>query len=156
VVTQEVVREEIIHKIKLSEDCTLACSRAFGDFEYKANSHMAPKSQAVIANPDVTVRERCSIDAFVILACDGVWDVLNSEEVAGFVTMRVHHYLSSSERDDSYAILPTVGDELLHRCMILGSTDNLSVVVAALSTIADRIADFSGPTAKALSFDLQA
>jgi serine/threonine protein phosphatase PrpC len=161
VVKQEVVKEEngedmIIHKIKLSEDCTLACSRAFGDFEFKANSHVGPESQAVIVNPDVTIRERCSIDAFIILACDGVWDVLNSEEVAAFVTMRIHQYISSSEWDDSHAILPTVGDELLRHCMSNGSTDNLSVVVAALSTIADRIADFSGPHAKALCFDLQA
>jgi serine/threonine protein phosphatase PrpC len=160
VVAQEVMKEEngqdsIIHKIKLSEDSMLACSRAFGDFEYKANSHLGPESQAVIASADVTVRERCSIDAFIILACDGVWDVLNSEEVAAFVTMRIHHHLSSSKRDDSHAILPTVGDELLRHCMSIGSTDNLSVVVAALSTIADRIADLSGPTAKALSFDLQ-
>jgi protein phosphatase 1B len=108
----------------------------------------------VIARPDVQVHERCSLDAFVVMACDGVWDVMTNEQVAAFVTERVHHHLSSSELE--HPILPTVGDELLRYCYdVKGSKDNLSVVVAALSNVADRIANSSKPTAKALCFDPQ-
>jgi serine/threonine protein phosphatase PrpC len=135
-----------IHKVLLRKGVELAMSRSFGDFEFKANPNIGRELQAVIANPDVRVQKRCSIDAFVILASDGIWDVMSDEQVAAFVTMRIHHHLTNSER--GVAILPTVADELLDHCFLKkGAKDNLSVVIAALSTVADQIADFSGPTA---------
>jgi serine/threonine protein phosphatase PrpC len=112
----------------------------------------------VIANPEVQLHERCPLDAFVILACDGVWDVMSNEQVAAFVTMRFHHHLFRSKLERGI-ILPTVGDELVRHCFDLGSTDNLSVVIASLFPIEDRIADpvanLSERTAKALCFDPQ-
>jgi serine/threonine protein phosphatase PrpC len=154
----------VLHKI-LFEGKKLSMSRAFGDFEFKANRTIDRELQAVIANPDVTVRERCSVDAFVILACDGIWDVMSNEEVAAFVTMGIHHHLTNVER--GVAILPTVADELVRHCFTKkGSEDNLSVVIAALSTVddwiadlsettADRIANVLGSTAKTICFDAQ-
>jgi serine/threonine protein phosphatase PrpC len=82
---------------KGSEGALLACSRAFGDSEYKMNASIGPELQVVIANPEVNVRERGPLDAFVILACDSMWDVLSSEGAAALVMMRTHHYLFSSE-----------------------------------------------------------
>ncbi|KAF3596875.1 hypothetical protein DY000_02027782 [Brassica cretica] len=55
----------------------LAMSRAFGDFVLK--------SYGVIATPEVSTHQITSRDQFLLLASDGVWDVLSNEEVAKVV-----------------------------------------------------------------------
>lgn len=61
-------------------DGNLALSRAFGDFQYKQNGKLDWKNQAVTAHPEVTLTQRKKGDKFVILACDGIWDCLTSED----------------------------------------------------------------------------
>ncbi|KAL2940212.1 putative protein phosphatase 2C 12 [Bienertia sinuspersici] len=55
----------------------LAMSRAFGDFDVK--------DYGIIATPEVTHHRIMSTDLFLVLACDGVWDVLSNEEVVTIV-----------------------------------------------------------------------
>ena len=54
-------------------------SRAFGDFDYKANMKLEQKNQAVTVFPEVYSTQRQGID-FVLLACDGLWDMKSSED----------------------------------------------------------------------------
>lgn len=58
---------------------SLNLSRSLGDFEYK-NTEGDFKSQKVTCDPEVCEVERQATDQFVILACDGIWDCLSSEE----------------------------------------------------------------------------
>jgi serine/threonine protein phosphatase PrpC len=63
----------------------LAMSRAIGDFRYKGNTQLAFHEQLVIAVPDVSVHERdLQNDHVLIVACDGVWDVLSNDEAVVF------------------------------------------------------------------------
>ncbi|VAH18407.1 unnamed protein product [Triticum turgidum subsp. durum] len=55
----------------------LAMSRAFGDY--------CVKDYGVISAPEVTQRRITARDQFVILATDGVWDVLSNEEAVRIV-----------------------------------------------------------------------
>ncbi|CAD6334063.1 unnamed protein product [Miscanthus lutarioriparius] len=55
----------------------LAMSRAFGDY--------CVKDYGVISVPEVTQRRISSNDQFVILATDGVWDVLSNDEAVQIV-----------------------------------------------------------------------
>ncbi|RVW52440.1 putative protein phosphatase 2C 72 [Vitis vinifera] len=55
----------------------LAMSRAFGDFLLK--------NHGIIAIPDISYRRLASNDQFLVLATDGVWDVLSNSQVAGIV-----------------------------------------------------------------------
>ncbi|KAJ1262512.1 hypothetical protein BS78_09G113500 [Paspalum vaginatum] len=55
----------------------LAMSRAFGDY--------CVKDYGVISAPEVTQRRISGEDQFVILATDGVWDVLSNEEAVQIV-----------------------------------------------------------------------
>ena len=57
----------------------LALSRALGDFEYKSNTRLQPKDQAVTAFPDVSIEPIDRGTQFVLLACDGIWDVMSSQ-----------------------------------------------------------------------------
>jgi serine/threonine protein phosphatase PrpC len=61
-------------------DGNLALSRAFGDFQYKDQSNLQPKEQAVSCFPDVTVTKRKPGDKFIIIACDGIWDCVSNDE----------------------------------------------------------------------------
>ncbi|KAE9603148.1 hypothetical protein Lal_00018756 [Lupinus albus] len=62
----------------LEEDCPgLAMSRAFGDF--------CLKNCGLTSVPDVFCRKLSKQDQFVVLASDGVWDVLTNNEVISIV-----------------------------------------------------------------------
>jgi len=58
----------------------LALSRALGDFEYKGNASMKAKDQAVTAFPDIKVVPLQTNCDFILLACDGLWDCMTSDQ----------------------------------------------------------------------------
>ncbi|KAF9190907.1 Protein phosphatase 2C 2 [Haplosporangium sp. Z 767] len=64
---------------------SLALSRALGDFEFKMNATLGPEDQIVTANPTVKKQKLSSDDEFIVLACDGIWDCMSSQEVVTFV-----------------------------------------------------------------------
>lgn len=105
----------------------LAVARAFGDFEFKANKTLEKDEQAVIAVPQVTVHTRCSKDWFLVAACDGIWDVMESNEVAAFLSDKLER-LPTLEP----TVLPTSCDALLRECLKRNAQDNLSAVIVAL------------------------
>ncbi|CAD5122054.1 DgyrCDS10506 [Dimorphilus gyrociliatus] len=100
---------------------SLAVSRALGDYEYKCKPELGPCEQMVSPEPDVTVIERKSDDEFMVLACDGVWDVMTNDEVCDFVRDR----MAACEH------LTDVCNQLLDTCLHKGSRDNMSVVIVA-------------------------
>jgi hypothetical protein len=53
--------------------------RAFGDFEFKSPD-MDQELCKVTALPDIVVHTRTPSDDILLIACDGVWDVLSSED----------------------------------------------------------------------------
>merc|ERR1719331_2572612 len=64
----------------------LAISRAVGDFVYKRCETQPPERQAVTAFPEIRAFERHADDEFVVLACDGIWDVMSSQQVVSKVS----------------------------------------------------------------------
>lgn len=68
----------------------MAVSRALGDFEYKNVEGRGPCEQLVSPEPEIFVRERDDLkDEFLVLACDGVWDVMNNEDLCSFISDRL-------------------------------------------------------------------
>lgn len=60
----------------------LAMSRALGDFRYKRNAELQTHEHPVICYPDVAVHKRSGKgDQVLVLACDGVFDVMKNDEV---------------------------------------------------------------------------
>jgi protein phosphatase 1B len=99
---------------------SLAVSRALGDFEYKNNQNRRPDQQLVSPEPDITYHARNSSNksdeqpAFIVLACDGIWDVMSNEELAAYVLGRLHI------TDDLSEIANSVLDMCLYkvRCVV--------------------------------------
>ena len=66
-------------------DGNLNLSRALGDLRYKSDRSLLPAQQKVCGVPDVTVLDLdASKDEYVVLGCDGIWELVNNEQmVAG-------------------------------------------------------------------------
>lgn len=63
----------------------LNLSRAIGDLEYKKQADLLPEQQVICSTPDIVCQELTQDDEFIVLACDGVWDVKSNQEVCDFV-----------------------------------------------------------------------
>eukprot|EP01121_Diplochlamys_sp_Union-15-3_P003894 TRINITY_DN1383_c0_g1_i4.p1 TRINITY_DN1383_c0_g1~~TRINITY_DN1383_c0_g1_i4.p1 ORF type:complete len:175 (+),score=17.91 TRINITY_DN1383_c0_g1_i4:429-953(+) len=91
----------------------LAVSRAIGDW------FLHP---SVIADPFVNKLDLTDNDEFLIIACDGVWDVLEDEEAVSFVSFGLDKGSSAQE----------CADMLKDISLRKGSTDNISAIVIDL------------------------
>ena len=59
----------------------LNLSRSFGDFYYKVIPGIGIERQKIVAYPDTVTLPRHLDDEFIILGCDGVWDMFTNELV---------------------------------------------------------------------------
>lgn len=64
---------------------TLAVARAMGDFSFKREKKMSAEEQQVTCDPEIRKFGMERNDEFLILACDGIWDVMTSQEAVDFV-----------------------------------------------------------------------
>jgi protein phosphatase PTC1 len=89
----------------------LAVSRTLGDQILK---------KSVSAEPFTRATDISSNAKYIVIACDGVWDVLSNLQVSELIQLETHNdctYLAQKIRDCAYS---------------LGSTDNISVIVIKL------------------------
>ncbi len=91
----------------------LAMTRVLGDFGM--DKHIVPPMADIVEYP------RDSSAAFIVLACDGIWDVMTNEDVALFVVNRI----ATTKLEDIPA-------QLLDECLHRNSTDNMSVYIIKL------------------------
>lgn len=105
----------------------LNLSRAIGDLRYKCNTKLMPKDQIITAEPDVTRYTIQSEDRFFILACDGVWDVMDNQQAVDFVLNGLEEEKSTSE----------IAAELLDHCLAMDpkltrgvGCDNMTCLIA--------------------------
>ncbi|KAH9251854.1 hypothetical protein BASA81_010297 [Batrachochytrium salamandrivorans] len=114
----------------------LAVSRALGDFKYKCQPGVEPAEQPVTCKPDITlVPRRHELDEFVLLACDGIWDVMSNEAAAQFVYDKMVVGFGMGR----------ICELLLDHCLELGSRDNMSVVIVALPNAPQQIGTYREP-----------
>lgn len=108
----------------------LALSRAIGDFEFKSNDKLGPHEQIVTCVPDIIEHKiNYDDDEFVILACDGIWDCLSSQECVDLV----HYGINSGDmslNDISSRIIDVCCSPTTEGTGI--GCDNMSIVVVAL------------------------
>lgn len=69
----------------------LNLSRALGDHTYKQNQTLPPEEQMISPLPTVKHLELNpqEEDEFVVLACDGVWNSMTSQQVVDFIKQRI-------------------------------------------------------------------
>jgi len=91
----------------------LAVARSFGDHGMK---------EFVISRPYLSETDLKDDDEFIVVACDGLWDVMSDDEC----TDLVKKYTKSGADNTAAAQM------LVEESMARGSTDNISVIVAWL------------------------
>ena len=115
----------------------LAVARAFGDYDFK------PEEQCVItADPDIfSMQLDCVADEFIIVACDGLWDVMSSAEVVNYCiewmcnnkppsTVGPQNQNDTAQADYYQRLLAELVE---HAVETLGSSDNVSVILVLLA-----------------------
>lgn len=94
----------------------ISVSRSFGDLDIQP---------FVSQKPDIFRYKISTNDKFLVMACDGLWDVLSNQDVVNYVlchcydntlSMRINKKLNISEKLANYAIKQ-------------GSTDNISIII---------------------------
>ncbi|CAH1791067.1 unnamed protein product [Owenia fusiformis] len=101
---------------------SLAVSRALGDYDYKNVEGKSPVEQLVSPEPEINIIARTDQDEFVVLACDGIWDVMTNDDLSNFVRSRIR--LTDN--------LETICNQVIDCCLYKGSRDNMSIVIVAL------------------------
>ena len=114
----------------------IAVSRSIGDLEVKLQS----RGPCLIADPEFTQTYLCSGDEFMIIACDGLWDVLSNQEAVDIA-------LSCSDPKEA-------SKKLCFIAFDRGSCDNISALVVFFQQpfSAPGIHDLSTPPAGTLPF----
>merc|ERR1711935_1228757 len=113
----------------------LNLSRAIGDHAYKTNKDLPLSDQMISPVPDV---KKLTIDpekdSFVLLACDGIWNSLSSQETVDFVNDRLEK--KNAKHDTNY--LTNIIKELFDHCLAPDTMgdgtgcDNMTAVIAKL------------------------
>ena len=100
----------------------LSLSRAFGDLDTKPFvSHI----------PEIFRYELDKRDNFIILGCDGLWDVFQNQQVIDFVLHQINkkNKLKSTDKKNNTNIAYLLAKEAINR----GSQDNVSVIFIKLN-----------------------
>nr|XP_019050701.1 PP2Cc protein phosphatase [Kwoniella bestiolae CBS 10118]OCF29631.1 PP2Cc protein phosphatase [Kwoniella bestiolae CBS 10118] len=106
----------------------LALSRAIGDFEFKQNYSLAPEKQIVTADPEIITHKIDGEEEFLVLACDGIWDCLSSQQVIDFTRRAI------ANGDE----LGKIAEDMMVKCLATDSEtggigcDNMTVIIVAL------------------------
>lgn len=107
----------------------LAVSRAIGDISLKP---------FVTCDPEIQSKFIAEEDMYLVIASDGLWDVMSNEEVASFVVKYVSVVLltfcllTMECRDCQHQEFKFIARDLCYEATLLGSTDNITVQVIDL------------------------
>jgi protein phosphatase 1G len=104
-------RQQVGTMVQYRVNGNLNLSRSIGDLEYKKNPNLGPNEQIICSTPDVHVFKREAGDEFLIIACDGIWDVLGSQDAVDFV----HERLGERMRDGRP--LSGIMEDMLDHCI---------------------------------------
>lgn len=91
----------------------LNLSRAIGDHFYKRNKNLPPEEQMISALPDIKVLTLNEEHNFMVIACDGIWNVMSSQEVVDFI----HEKINEKDETGELRQLSSIVEELLDQCL---------------------------------------
>mmetsp|Transcript_830 Transcript_830/g.1004 ORF Transcript_830/g.1004 Transcript_830/m.1004 type:complete len:440 (+) Transcript_830:61-1380(+) len=116
-------------------DGDLAVSRGLGDFAFKSEGEFSTHRQKVIPIPDIITCPRDTAkDEFIIIACDGIWDVISNSECSDMV---------QSILDEGETNITMVCEEILDTCLERNSRDNMTLVMVCLPGVKMSQKNFS-------------
>jgi serine/threonine protein phosphatase PrpC len=101
--------------------CGLSVSRSFGDLNQKPFISHEPCTTRYTITEDTTL---------IVMACDGLWDVMKEDEVLNFINdWRNGNDMSFYSDQFTDSTSQDIATLLAEYAIILGSTDNVSVII---------------------------
>mmetsp|Transcript_3202 Transcript_3202/g.8200 ORF Transcript_3202/g.8200 Transcript_3202/m.8200 type:complete len:360 (-) Transcript_3202:90-1169(-) len=120
----------------------LAVSRAIGDIDFKQNVKMQLAKQAVTAYPDIRTMELTTEDEFVLVACDGIWDCMSSQQAVDFCRKQLQDLPpgrpTSDVIDKLFTEIICPRDPAAHEGI---GCDNMTAILVVLATRGDAPVD---------------
>jgi serine/threonine protein phosphatase PrpC len=112
----------------------LAVSRALGDFNFKDSSKPA-EEYVVSGTPEIFEIDRDE-DEFLLLACDGIWDVMSNQQACTFVRKRLQQMarMKGLTVDMKLGMVERIASQVLDECLRLGSRDNMTCAIVVFET----------------------
>ena len=112
----------------------LSVSRTFGDIEAKEEK-FGGKKGVVVALPDITEIELNDEYNFIIIGCDGIFDVLSNEELLECIHIvlkekKMTEYINEA---DIHELCGDFADMIIKSALAKDSFDNVSCIVIALN-----------------------
>jgi serine/threonine protein phosphatase PrpC len=108
----------------------LAVSRSFGDPDFKEPLHL------VTATPDVMSERLTEEDSFVILASDGLWDVMTDKRACEIVKAKILTAMANAsgggEKVPLSFLAMVAAQALVQSALNAGTMDNVTAVVGLL------------------------
>ncbi|PWA53324.1 hypothetical protein CTI12_AA445240 [Artemisia annua] len=101
----------------------LAVTRALGDRHMKSPIGSNSKSP-LIAEPEMTQWVLSDDDEFMIIGCDGIWDVMSNKEAVDLVRRQLMHHNDPKR----------CARELIDQALRLHTSDNLTAIVVCFSS----------------------
>jgi len=97
----------------------LSVSRAFGDLT--SQPYVAPI-------PDIFNVRLKKEDKFIVLACDGLWDIMSNQDVVNFILINFYDLKTGKRLDGRINIAKQLAEYAVKK----GSTDNISIILVFL------------------------
>ncbi|ELU02956.1 hypothetical protein CAPTEDRAFT_153043, partial [Capitella teleta] len=110
----------------------LNLSRAIGDHCYKQNTALTLQEQMITSLPDIKCLSLEPTDEFMVLACDGIWNVMSSQDVVSYVRERIQ---AGTQK------LSAICEELFEACLAPDTSgdgtgcDNMTCIIVALDKL---------------------
>nr|XP_043637733.1 probable protein phosphatase 2C 60 [Erigeron canadensis]XP_043637734.1 probable protein phosphatase 2C 60 [Erigeron canadensis] len=108
---------------------TLNLTRAIGDVGMKKDKSLPAESQILTANPDINTVELCEDDDFLVLASDGIWDCMSSQQLVDFV----------QEQLKTESKLSAICEKVFDRCLAPAcggeGCDNMTMILVQFKSI---------------------
>lgn len=124
-----VAKQRLFHPLWNGDMVNLGITRSIGDAYFKLGKYTDGKPSGLTAEPDIAEVSLKQGDEFLILASDGLWDVISPDEAVNFVRNMIRGI--KSEQD-----LTFVCKQLTEMAIIRGSKDNCTVLVVSFHALA--------------------
>jgi len=112
----------------------LAVSRSFGDSD---------QSPYVTSRPDI-IHRFCNYK-FIIVATDGLWDVMNNQDVVDFILEYIFKNSINIVKTTSEDIDTNIAYLLCNKAIELGSNDNISIIICFIDVTEDKYKSYLIP-----------
>ena len=112
----------------------LSVSRTFGDILAKDEKYGGNKT-VIIALPDITEIELDDNYNFIVIGCDGIFDVLKNEELLDCINIVIKERKIKEKinNDEIHELCGDFASMIIKSALAKGSFDNLSCIVIALN-----------------------